>query len=188
MSARLLTAAALLGALGLGLGCSGVDEAAVTTVDCPPSDQASFGPVSAVLERHCGTLDCHGNAARPLRIYGDQGLRRPEPPDSTNVPPGQYGQYYPGGTVSTTQAELDDNAAAICGLEPELLAKVRKGEEEPDILTFIRKARLEEKHKGGRLWAKGEAGDQCMIKWLTGPPAPGAQIDTAPCKDPSVAP
>jgi hypothetical protein len=181
-----LRAAALVTAVSAALGCATVDEDAVTTVDCPVADSTNFRPVSAVLEQRCGTLDCHGDAARPLRIYGQIGLRRPEPRDSKNLNPGEYEKYYSGDTaIATTQAELNDNAAAVCGLEPELLQKLRDGSEtDPGTLTFIRKARLEEKHKGGRIWSAGETPDQCMINWLTGHPTPEKPIDIAPCKDP----
>ena len=33
--------------------------------------------VSKFLERRCGTLDCHGQGGRPLRLYSGRGLRLP---------------------------------------------------------------------------------------------------------------
>ena len=34
-------------------------------------------------------------------------------------------------------------------------------------LTLIRKPRLEEKHKGGRIWGTGtREGDACLVSWL----------------------
>ncbi len=107
-----------------------------------------------------------------------RGLRRPEPPDSPNLEPGEYAQYYTGG-IATTEAELLDNARSICGLEPEKLKKFRErmavGDGDPkevagELLTIVRKARLQERHKGGRIWNEGEPGDQCIINWLSIPP------------------
>jgi hypothetical protein len=161
-----LGGAGALGALGVAAGCSGVDESAVVSVQCPPGDPASFRPVSAVVEQRCGTLDCHGSSFRPLRIYGRYGLRRPEIRDAGSEL--LYEEYYPGGDEPTTDAELEDNLRSICGLEPELLTGVVAKTSDPGVLSFIRKPRLREKHKGGLIWYKGDPGDQCLTNWLTG--------------------
>jgi hypothetical protein len=150
----------------LVVGCSGPDEAAVVTVKCPPGDPASFRPVSAVVEQRCGTLDCHGSSFRPLRIYSRYGLRRPELRDAGGEL--DYDEYFPGGDELTTEAELEENLRSICGLEPELMTQVVDGTADPDVLSFIRKPRLREKHKGGLIWYKGDTGDQCMTNWLQG--------------------
>lgn len=149
------------------VGC-GSFEAGVSDVVTPPFDPLVFRSFSAVMELRCGTLDCHGDASRPLRIYGQYGLRRPEPPDSVNVE--DYAEYYPGGKQSTTLAELQDNYRSICGLEPELTAEVFAKKSSPDVLTIVRKARLREKHKGGLLWYQGDPGDVCITTWLSGTP------------------
>ena len=50
-----------------------------------------------------------------------------------------------------------------------------------DLLTVIRKARLEERHKGGQSWSKNATGDQCLYTWLAMPPAePDAGVATIP--------
>ena len=149
-------------------------EAGVTDVVTPPFDPLVFRSFSAVMERRCGTLDCHGQTSRPLRIYGQYGLRRPEPVGSPNVE--DYAEYYSGGKQSTTLVELEDNYRSICALEPELVAQVFAKKSSPDVLTIMRKARLREKHKGGLLWNKGESGDVCMTNWLTG------STDMSPCE------
>ena len=156
-------------------GCSSVDAAGVITVDGPAfgSQGSAFRPISSVLERRCGTLDCHGSTYRPLKIYGQIGLRRPEEEDSTNVK--SYKDYYSGGPEPTTEAELFDNYTSLCGLEPEILATVVAGQGLPDSLTLVRKPRLREKHKGGLIWNQSDPGDLCLINWLTG------IDDTAPC-------
>jgi len=140
----------------------------------PPFDPLGFSPVSAVVERRCGTLDCHGQTARPLRLYGQYGLRRPELPDSPNVE--NYAEYYSGGKEPTTLAELEDNYRSILALEPEKMALVFAKTADPETLTLVRKARLREKHKGGLLWNKGEPGDVCVTNWLVG------NTDTTQCE------
>ena len=146
-------------------GCSGVDDAPITA-KCPPADPESFRPVSAVLEQRCGTLDCHGSSFRPLQFYGRLSLRRPEERDAGSE--NNYDEYFPGGDQPTTDAELEDNARSICGLEPELTTQVVEGTASPDVLLFVRKPRLREKHKGGLIWYKGDTGDQCITNWLQG--------------------
>jgi hypothetical protein len=40
--------------------------------------------------------------------------------------------------------------------------------ENPDLLTFVRKARGLEPHKGGKLITLGDDQDQCITSWLAG--------------------
>jgi len=154
----------------LSLGCSGVDPSAEVVVKGPAfgADGADFRPVSAVVERRCGTLDCHGQTARPLRIYGQYGLRKP-----TDALPDAG--YYPGGLDPTSPDELTDNYQSMIGLEPELTDLVVAKKGLPETLTLVRKPRLLEKHKGGLVWNKGDDGDTCLVNWLTG------ARDTSPC-------
>ena len=156
-------------------GCSSVDPEAQITVEGPTfgPQGTAFLPISSVLERRCGTLDCHGSMYRPLKIYGQIGLRRPEPKGSTNVK--SYKDYYSGGTEPTTEAELFDNYLSVIGLEPEILKASLAGKGDPGDLTLVRKPRLREKHKGGLIWTQSNPGDLCLINWLTG------DTDTAPC-------
>lgn len=148
--------------------CSSFDSSAQTTVKGPAfGDQgADFRPVSAVIERRCGTLDCHGSLARPMRIFGQYGLRES---------PSDAGGDYPGGLLPTTVEELTSNFRSMCGLEPEKLDLVVSKRADPSTLTLVRKPRLAEKHKGGLVWNKGDDGDQCLVGWLTG------ETDTSPC-------
>ncbi|MEZ4297845.1 MAG: hypothetical protein R3B70_23010 [Polyangiaceae bacterium] len=147
-----LTAAGF-GAMVLTASCLGDTANATVTTACVPFDPLdsddAFVSVSEVLERRCATLDCHGAIARPLRLYGNAGLRRPEPDLGTencvaNEECGgagsgrvckqgigcidaaitDYAQYYPGGAIGTTPSERRDNWAAICGIEPELFTVV----------------------------------------------------------------
>jgi hypothetical protein len=151
--------------------CSGVDENAYVSVKGPAfgANGDAFRPVSAVVERRCGTLDCHGAQPRPLRIYGQYGLRKPL--EGKN----DAGEYYPGGLDPTSEDELVDNFQSLCALEPEIMNRVVKNKDEPEALTLVRKPRLLEKHKGGLVWNKGDDGDTCLINWLNG------KDDTTPC-------
>jgi hypothetical protein len=40
--------------------------------------------------------------------------------------------------------------------------------ENPELLTFVRKARGTETHKGGALITPGDAQDTCITSWLAG--------------------
>ena len=129
-----------------------------TRSSCPPADD--FRIVSQVFERRCGDLDCHGQTQRPFRVYGRTGLRKPDT--------GEGGGYVSGGMVATTDAEVDANFHAACGLEPERMANVVARKESVDTLTLVRKPRLLESHKGGLVLPKGSAGDKCITSWIAG--------------------
>jgi hypothetical protein len=138
------------GAAAVTASCLGdLSQATVETVCVPFDPQSTDDPfilVSAVLERRCGSLDCHGGLSRPLRVYGNAGLRRPEPELGTeecklgdNCGDGRtcregigcvdskiydYAEYYSGGSIGTTPTERLENWRSICGLEPELITVV----------------------------------------------------------------
>lgn len=147
-------------------GCLADEELGPTEIACPSLD--GFRVVSQVLERRCGTIDCHGDGARPFRIYGRTGLRRPETPESYGPGGGAFSEYVTGGTEPTSDAEVADNRLSACGVEPEVMAAVVAGDEELDALTLVRKPRLTEAHKGGLVWAEGSQGDKCLTSWIQG--------------------
>ncbi len=151
VAASMALAATAFGLLIVTSSCLGENATATVTTACVPFDPQdaadAFVNVSEVLERRCGTLDCHGQSSRPLRIYGNAGLRRPEPDLGTeeckkdadcggagrvcDVGLGcidksinDYAQYYPGGGVGTTPSERIENWQSLCGLEPELFTVV----------------------------------------------------------------
>jgi len=129
---------------------------ATTTNSVTLPDRATFPPVADLLGKRCGTLDCHGSAYRNLRIYGSLGLRL-----SPNDRPVSKGQ--------TTAEEYDADFESIIALEPELTsAVVSEGGASPDRLTFVRKARGTEHHKGGSLMQAGDPEDTCITSWLAG--------------------
>lgn len=138
----------------LFVACSAPDPGA--TVSPAGPDRASFGPVARVLVRRCGSLDCHGSRYRNLRLYGF-GASRLEP---TNLPDSP---------ADTTVAEIDADYDAVVALEPELMRQVvANGGRDASRLTFVRKARGEEAHKGGPRILPGDLADVCVLSWLGG--------------------
>ena len=149
--------------------CITAADVAPTRSACP--DPTEFQIVSQVYERRCGTLDCHGQATRPFRIYSRDGLRKPDP----TLQKGQAGAYVSGGADATTAAEIDSNYHSACGLEPERMANVVAKKQPIETLTLVRKPRLTEAHKGGMVLPPGSAGDKCIASWIEG------KVDTAYC-------
>ncbi len=150
------------------LGCSTAPADARITLAVPFSSEAAFGPVADYLDHRCGSLDCHGNTARNLRIWGCYGLRL----DDTAAPICSLSM----GGQKTTAAEHQATYRSLVGLEPTAMsAVVLDRGQDPELLTFVRKARGEEEHKGGALIAPGDAQDVCITSWLAG------QTNTTAC-------
>ena len=86
---------------------------AQTTVSALP-DSASFitNDVSLFMERRCGSLDCHGQTGRPMRLYSVWGLRLDEGTNGARD------------TNATTDKERMQNYSAVVGLEPERLQEI----------------------------------------------------------------
>jgi hypothetical protein len=133
----------------------------------PPRE--GFEPVSELLQTRCGSLDCHGQMGRSLRLYGADGLRF----DSNDLP-GQDGGL-------TRATEHDANYASVVALEPEMLSSVlRDGGRNPERLTLIRKARGSEEHVGGAATPPASDGDRCLVSWLS------AAVDVSACRSGSL--
>jgi hypothetical protein len=157
-----LAAGALVAAAS---ACTGVNTNAITEVTGPDYGQFSelgtangsveYG-VSTVLERRCGTLDCHGQVGRPLRIYGQYGLRFVD--DAGSVP----------GVQPTTATEYEANYQSVIGLQPELMTEVVQGNAPPEDLMLLRKPLQLERHKGGAVFVDGDDGETCILSWLSG--------------------
>src|SRR3954451_11599209 len=62
----------------------------------------TFPHVDGAMQLHCGTLDCHGQVNRDLRLYGTHGLRL-DPKDSPTE-------------GVTTRAEYDATYGSLIGL------------------------------------------------------------------------
>jgi hypothetical protein len=143
----------------VGMGAwSCVGEGELEAVPCP--NKAVFvANVSPYLERRCGMLDCHGQPTRPMRIYGQLGLRLQDPlnPMVKNV----------SGGAATTPEELEANYAAVCNLDPEAMQDVVEKLGAPaDKLLLVQKARGLERHKGGKVVNPQDEGDRCILDWL----------------------
>ena len=117
-------------------------------------DRADFPLVSDAMQLRCGTLDCHGQMGRNLRLFGHFGLRL----DNSHNP------FEP----PTTEAEYDASYLSVVGLEPETTSKVIKRELTPVQLAFVRKPRAIELHKGHQLMTQGDPLDRCLVSWLLG--------------------
>lgn len=145
--------------------CSIPPSAATITLAALPSETATeWNPVEQYLDHRCGGLDCHGDLQRNLIIYGCEGLRL----DPNDVP-GCVGPNSP----PTTPAEYAATYRSLVALEPVVMSEVvAAGGQEPDLLTFVRKARGEEAHKGGTLidltTQVGIDQDDCITSWLSG--------------------
>lgn len=157
----------VLGAILLSLACdppieteSG-DPAANEPLRAPP--RGMFEPVADVLQTSCGTLDCHGQVGRNLRLYGARGLRL----DATANP----------ADGETTPREYDESYWSVVGLEPDVMSLVvADSGRRPQRLLLVRKAIGLEKHKGGSLFSTGDDGYSCLVSWIAG------QVDLAACK------
>jgi hypothetical protein len=154
---------AVVAVVALALGCaSAPDGGARVAIDAPVL--VTFPPVAAFLEHGCGTLDCHGQVGRNLRLYGFDGLRL----DAADVPGGR----------PTTGDEIDADFQSVVGLEPEILnAVVAQNGERPERLTLVRKGRGTEHHKGGAVVKLGDAQDRCLLGWLAN------AVDSVACAD-----
>jgi hypothetical protein len=122
-----------------------------------PDGALQAAGVSRLLERRCGTLDCHGQIGRPLRIYGQYGLRLVED-----------GSFRPG-VEPTSEDEYSANFAAVIGLQPEVMsqvvARVQSPTENPGLM-LLRKPLLLERHKGGAVIESGDNAYTCIVSWL----------------------
>jgi hypothetical protein len=107
-----------------------------------------------VLASSCGTLDCHGNAARNFRIYDVSGLRLS--PNLTN----QGGTTYP---------EYEATYESLVLIQPEVLSNIyRHGGAHPEHWIVITKGRGTENHKGGSRMHAGDDADRCVTSWISG--------------------
>jgi len=146
-----------VGQIGAPGGVSGVQ------VELLAPARTNFEQVADAMQPHCGTLDCHGEAGRNLRLFGGRGLRLAAAENPLDG--------------STTPAEYDATFWSVVGLEPETLTAVLEDKgANPEQLSLIRKALGHERHKGGTLMSAGDPLDQCLLSWLAG------AVLEAPCR------
>lgn len=142
----------------------------------------TFQPdVSSLLEKRCGTLDCHGTLARPLRIYGQGGLRLALPEEIEDFALARDNDTVSGGK-GTTPEEFEANWRSVCGLEPEAWRRVIAGESEPIELLLLSKPLGPDvddghTHKGGAVVEKGNTGYDCIESWVAG------EVDVGACQE-----
>jgi hypothetical protein len=141
--------------------CSSVPSDARIGIDAPNGSEDQFGIVADYLDHRCGSLDCHGQPGRNLRIWGCEGMRLdPKALPGCNVPQG--GSF-------TTPDEHQATYRSLVGLEPTVMSAVVAAHgAHPELLTFVRKARGYEAHKGGMLITPGDEQDVCITSWLAG--------------------
>ena len=152
----------VLATLLLSASCSTAPSDARIGVIGPNSSEKAFGiPVGNFLGHRCGTLDCHGQPGRNLRIWSCEGMRL-SPGDVSICKRAQGGR-------TTTEEEHLATYRSIVGLEPAIMSEVVANHgQDPELLTFIRKARGVESHKGGALFVPGDDQDVCVTSWLSG--------------------
>jgi hypothetical protein len=162
MTLRTLAAVVVLSVLAAPLGgCSEAPSDERIGILAPSSSEHAFGPVAELLEHRCGSLDCHGQPTRNLRIFGCEGMRL-SPNDVSICSRTKQGE-------PTTPAEHQATYRSLVGLEPTVMSEVVANHgRDPELLTFIRKARGTEQHKGGQLFTPGDDQDNCVTSWLAG--------------------
>jgi hypothetical protein len=170
MTGRIVRIAAFVLSLAcaLAVACTAPPDDARVGIVAP--DRATFPPVGLLLDHRCGSLDCHGARTRNLQIYGCEGLR--------------LGDAAPGcrnaSGIDTTVDEHDATFRSLVALEPAVMTAVVQGKgQNPELLTFVRKARGTEAHKGGTLITPGDDQDVCITSWLAG--AGGTDAATDAC-------
>jgi hypothetical protein len=137
--------------------------------------RVAFDKVADALVATCGTLDCHGQPARNLRLYGSHSMRLLPTDDP--------------GSAATTTAERDADFWSVTGLEPEAIdVVVRAGGDRPERLSLFRKGLGLEKHKGGTVAVVGGALDLCLRAWLQGRTDDTSCRAAIPMRDPSAPP
>lgn len=119
--------------------------------------------VQPYVARRCGSLDCHGNPGRLLRIYSRHSLRAPGTPRSSGM----------------TQREYQENLQSFAAMD-----RPEAGE------GFILKKGLSIDagglaHVGGDVWTSvEEPGYRCIDAWLKGSQDPKACQSAVALVDP----
>lgn len=160
--ARMAVAASVVGVVVVAAACASTPDDATTAKlalgPLAPDDYDAL--VHPVLERRCGSIDCHGALPRGLRVYGETGLRLPN--DAGLVP----------GGGATTLAEKRATYDSIVALQPErtnaLLLKEPRTAADAYQLSLLTKATATERHRGGASVVRGEPAEQCIVTWLAG--------------------
>jgi hypothetical protein len=129
-------------------GCSRYDQGTEPMVDRDFNRYAS--EIQPIVTDTCASLDCHGNAGMPLRLYAERGLRLDRDLRDTPI----------------TTEELVANIGAFAGISV--------GAATVDDDLSLRKPLAESAgglhHLGGDLWTSTSDIDyQSLRSWLAGP-------------------
>jgi len=121
-------------------------------------DVAAFATdVQPLLKAGCASLDCHGTAGRPLRLYAEYGLR----------------ERVELRTQPVSADELTANVAAFAGISVDVI-----------LGKPLHTSAGGMKHVGGDLWSSKDSPEYvCVAAWLNGTSAPSAcaaAVDAAP--------
>lgn len=141
-------------------GCIGAQG----EVALPEPDVDAYAEhVHPFAERACGSLDCHGDPGRPLRLYAEEiGLRARDELRGTPL----------------TDAELRSNALALVGIDPWPASL-------DDHLALRKPLRVGAggvEHEGDDLWLdRADPAYACLRGWLAG------AVDAARCRAAAVA-
>lgn len=131
------------------LACGVVND---PRIDLQQPDARSFPLVADALQPSCGTLDCHGQPGRNLRLFGARGLR--------------LDPQHNAAEGTTTDAEYAASLRSLAALEPEALDRVLRQGADVETLSLLRKARGRERHRGGVQLLPGDPLDRCLLSWL----------------------
>ena len=152
-----------LSPVSAGMACAFASADKRMGVVGPDINQFESAGVGDYLDHRCGSLDCHGQSTRNLVLWGCDGLRLD--PNETGLTPNCRAT----GGKPTQPQEYEASYRSLVGLEPAVISQVvSNGGAHPEYLTFVRKARGWDGHKGGALITPGDAQDQCITSWLAG--------------------
>ena len=147
----------------IAVGCAFAPSDERMGLVAPDLGQFETAGVGDYMDHRCGSLDCHGQATRNMVLWGCSGLRID--PNETGLAPGCRAS----GGINTQTDEYEASYRSIVALEPAVMtAVINGGGADPEMLTFIRKARGWDAHKGGALVVPGDDQDKCMTSWLAG--------------------
>ena len=155
--------------LAFGDSACSVDSGAVSPLALPDKDQFINQGVDTFMQKRCGTLDCHGQKGRPLRIYSPTGLRLNDGPN---------------GARDTRAIQPNESAAnyyAVVGLEPEEISLCLTTQGAfTDFLLLRKPLGIDQggvRHKGGSVLRSTDSGFDCLLGWASG------MVDPAKCAD-----
>ncbi len=126
--------------IALLAGCQGQGD----PVLLPAADVAGYqASVHPIMEARCGTLDCHGDPGRPLRLYSETGLRAADELRAQLI----------------TEAEIEANARSLLAVDPDPSGR-------PSLVLSKPLAGMVE-HEGKDLWLSAtEPQYVCVAGWL----------------------